>query len=399
VKVLLCDFVGHAFPTELSRTLSRRGHEVWHTHLVGFVAGKGPLRPHPDDPPGLRFVDIDLGAEFPKYHPLRRAIHELRFSWRLISLTRRVRPDIVLLSTTPPIAQLFVVVALRAMRVPSVVWLQDIFAMAMESGGEAALGRIAGIVTRAVGLLERVGLRATNHVVAISRSFEPFLGSIGVAPKKVTIIPNWAALTSLQPQGRSNAWAREHGLESTKVVLYAGTLGFKHDWTALLDLARVLDGAEGARLVVVSEGVFVDRLAAAAETEGLSSLVTLPYQPFERLSEVLASADVCLALLTEDASRFSVPSKVQSYLAVGRPVLLVGPTTGDAANALLEAGAGVVVEVDDRAGLAEAAVSLLADPTDRGERAHRYAQEAFNVDRKADQFELVLGAQAAQVVT
>ena len=47
----------------------------------------------------------------------------------------------------------------------------------------------------------------------------------------------------------------------------------------------------------------------------------LPYQPFGRLSEVLASADVLVALLESDAGAYSVPSKVLTYLAAGRPIL------------------------------------------------------------------------------
>ena len=62
----------------------------------------------------------------------------------------------------------------------------------------------------------------------------------------------------------------------------------------------------------------------------------LPYQPFDRLPEVLASADVLVVILEPEAGRFSVPSKTLSYLCAGRAVLGSMPATNPAARLLTE---------------------------------------------------------------
>lgn len=307
----------------------------------------------------------------------------------MVSLLRQQRPDVVILSTTPPLAQLLIVIGSRLSGLPVVIWLQDLFGPAVASDGRTALGRLAGVVSTTTSTLEWAGLRLAHHVVAISDAFIPFLQRVGIPESRVTVIPNWAATTALAPGKKANPWSEAQGLADVPVVLYAGTLGYKHDWRALLELARSLQSSD-SRLVVVSEGEFVEELRSAAEAENIDALTVLPFQPFEVLPDVLATADVCLALLTDDASTYSVPSKVQSYLAAGRPVLLGGSSAGDAAQAVLNAGAGEVVDAGNHAGLAEAAHHLLHQSGECGKRAHSFAQEAFDVRGKADQFETVL---------
>ena len=63
------------------------------------------------------------------------------------------------------------------------------------------------------------------------------------------------------------------------------------------------------------------RPALEASAAGLPNLVFVDYQPAERLDEVLASADIGVVVLREGLARSSVPSKIYSILAAGRPVV------------------------------------------------------------------------------
>jgi colanic acid biosynthesis glycosyl transferase WcaI len=391
-RILLCDFVGHAFPLELSRELAARGHSVSHVHLEGFVVGKGPLQPETDDPETLEIWSVDLGRAFPKYRPLRRAVHEIRFAARLARSMRRDPPDVLVLCTTPPVAQLLLVAVAEALRIPRVIWLQDLFGIAVESTPSVVPHRLSRLLASFVDWTERVALRRASHVVAISESFVPRLRDLGLENNRITVVPNWAALSGIGPGPKRNQWSKAHGLDQHKVLLYSGTLGYKHDWTALLDLGRALPDDGSVRLVVVSEGEFADKLARTARDEGLTAIEVLPFQPFDVLADVLATADVCIALLTDDAGRFSVPSKVQSYLAAGRPVVIAGPLSGDAAQAVTSCGAGVAVDSADRDAFVVAVLGLLDTPGDAGTRARTHAVAEFSVGPKADRFEQVLFA-------
>jgi colanic acid biosynthesis glycosyl transferase WcaI len=251
--------------------------------------------------------------------------------------------------------------------------------------------RLVGVAAEtAVGILERRLLRGSDAVVVISEDFVPLLHRWGVDEKRVTVIENWAPLDELPVLPRENAWSREQGLDGRFVFLYSGTLGFKHDPSLLLELARWA-GRNEAVVVVVSAGLGLDWLARHGAGE--PSLRLLPYQPYERLPEVLASADVLVALLERDAGIFSVPSKVLTYLCAGRPLLVSVSGDNLAARVVERAATGVVVPPNDPEALVAAAAALSAEPARRdelGRRARAYAEAAFDLETIADRFEQVL---------
>src|SRR5699024_507585 len=108
---------------------------------------------------------------------------------------------------------------------------------------------------------------------------------------------NWAPLDEIVPVPRRNRWAREHHLDRAKTLLYSGTLGLKHNPALLAQLAReVIDSGQPVRLVVVNEGPAAGIVQAEAERLDVP-LTLLPFQPYERLPEVLGAGDVLVVLL------------------------------------------------------------------------------------------------------
>jgi glycosyltransferase involved in cell wall biosynthesis len=157
----------------------------------------------------------------------------------------------------------------------------------------------------------------------------------------------------------------------------------------LLELARWAAGTDGL-VVVASEGAGADWLAEHGSHE--PALRLLPYQPHERLPEMLASADVLVALLEPAAGAFSVPSKVLTYLCAARPLLVSLPPDNLAARVVARSGGGVAVPPGDLGTFLAAAKSLYDDPERRavlGRRARAYAETAFDVDAVASHFEAV----------
>ena len=137
-----------------------------------------------------------------------------------------------------------------------------------------------------------------------------------------------------------------------------------------------------------------ERIGSRTHLAAEDALRLLPYQPYERLPEVLASADVLVAVLEPEAGAFSVPSKVLTYLCAGRPLLGALPADNLAARVIARSGGGIVVPPRDPRALVAAAEELLADSgwrAELGRAARSYAETAFDLGRIADRFELVLG--------
>ncbi|RNM14823.1 glycosyltransferase family 4 protein [Nocardioides pocheonensis] len=391
MRILLHDYSGHPFQVELSRELSRRGHDVTHSYCDAYTSGKGHLRTEPGET--LRFEPIGVGVVIAKMSFGKRLVQELRFGVELARQARRTRPDVVMASNVPIPTLVILAAVLRLSGIPWVLWHQDVQAVAIRSFAGKKLSRAFTVVATLIGAGEKWCARRAAAVVVIADSFVDVHRRWGTAGK-TTVIPNWAPLEEIRPVTRTNAWSHEHGLDETRTLLYSGTLGLKHNPGLLVGLARqVIDAGQPVRLVVVNQGPAEEVLREEAARLDVP-LLLLPFQPYERLSEVLGSGDVLVVLLEQDAGAFSVPSKTLSYLCAGRPVLGLMPAENLAAT-LVASVDGCVLPPNETS-LPEAADWVRRVLTDDehaatlGKAARALAEEEFALARCADSFEQIL---------
>jgi colanic acid biosynthesis glycosyl transferase WcaI len=274
-----------------------------------------------------------------------------------------------------------------------VLWQQDIISVAIAAAATARLGAAGRPIGVIADRVERDIARKSKAIIAISDEFLSVLDDWGVR-ERTTVIPNWAPLPELPNRPRNNAWAAEHDLVGRKVVLYSGTLGIKHNPAVLVRIARLMQGEfpEG-RVVVISEGLGRAWLAERKALQGMDNLLLLDYQPYENLPDVLGSADVLVAILEPSAGRYSVPSKVLTYLCAGRPIVAVIPGDNAAASVIRRSGGGVVVPPGVDMVAADVVLELLRDESRRvalGAAGRSYSEATFDVARIADRFESIL---------
>ena len=393
MRLLHLDYPGHAFPVQLSRALAGEGHEVLHVYSTAFQAPKGPLQLRAGDPPGLAIRGLTLDAPFAKYSFIRRLAQERRIGRMVADEIARYRPSVVLSANAPLDVQAASFAATRRIDAGYVFWMQDVYSEAIGRILRAKLPGLGHLVGWWYRTLEQRLVRRADHTVVITDDFVPILQRWGVAHAKVSVIENWAVREELPPTPRDNRWAAEHGLIGKTVFLYSGTLGLKHDPGLLLELARHFGRRTDVRVVVVSEGPGADWLTARPQDAG--GLLVVPFQPFERLAEVVASGDVLLAVLEPDAGLFSVPSKVLTYLCAGRPILAAVPAENLAGRIIARNRAGLVVSPGDTTALLSAAERLAGDSAIRaelGNNALDYARRTFDIDAVAARFESILRA-------
>jgi len=299
---------------------------------------------------------------------------------------------VVVVSNVPLLAHSLVALRLRRRGIPMVFWHQDIYSTAIA----AALVKRLSYAGRPLGWLaeqvERAIAKASAAIVVISPTFLDKLDGWGVR-HKATVVPNWAPIAELPVRGRENPWRDRVGLGAAPVVLYSGTLGLKHDPSILASIAQDLGRRNpDARLVVVSQGKGRDWLERWRRDHDAQNLVLLDFQPYGDVPDMMGSADVLVALLEPDASRYSVPSKVLTYMCAQRAILGVMPPDNSVAEILRSEDAGVVVEPAARADAAAWAVKLLDDDalrTSLGASARAYAETHFSPQRAAERFEEV----------
>ena len=403
MRVTVHDYSGHPFQVQLSRELARRGHAVLHEFSTQYVTGRGKLTVTDGDPCTLRIEGVRARRPIRKYDPLARMRFELSYAHAWRTRLEREPADVVVACNVPLFALAAVRRHLARSRQPWVFWHQDIYSLGVSAEIDRRLpAPIAAPLRRWADGLERSQVRSADRVVAIGDAFVHQYRAWGLPVDHVDVIPNWAPIDDLVPGPRDNAWTRDQGLASEPVrLLYAGTLGRKHNPLLLLEL---LDGARArgldATLVVCSEGVGADELAAAAGDR--PDVRVLGYQPAERFAEVLAGADIMVALLEPDADAFSVPSKVLSYLSAGRPTIALVPDGNPAAHDVRAAGGFVAApsHTGARAAADWLAGTVASDPAalaHLGRRARLLAERRFDISAITDRFEDILRAAARRV--
>jgi colanic acid biosynthesis glycosyl transferase WcaI len=182
-------------------------------------------------------------------------------------------------------------------------------------------------------------------------------------------------VAAIRPTDRLTGYRQEYGLGDRMVVMYAGNLGHSQSLDLVVAAADHHRDRPDIVYVVNGGGVRADDLRMAAETR--ENLVVVDYQPRERVSEVLASADIHLVPLRTGLGSSSVPSKTYSVLAAGRPVIASIDEGSEVARVVVEAEAGLAVPPDDVAALIAAVEELIADPGRRvrmGEAGRRWAE-------------------------
>src|SRR3954469_1756160 len=175
MRVLLHDYSGHPFQVQLSRELARRGHHVLHLHCPSFATPKGSLALTPNDPPTLSIEGLPLRRAFAKYSPLRRFLQEARYGRILAERVSEFRPDVIISSNTPLVAQKVFLRRTRKLQARFIFWQQDIYSVAMGNLARRKLGVLGAPLGRAFTALERSMVTESDAVIVISHDFATVL--------------------------------------------------------------------------------------------------------------------------------------------------------------------------------------------------------------------------------
>ena len=269
-------------------------------------------------------------------------------AWRL----RGQRFDVVFVYASSPLLQAIGAIALaRLKQCPVVTWVQDLWPQSLQATGYVKSPRVLAAVAAAV----RWVYAHQQMVLVQSPGFEAAVRQLAPPGLPVRVHPNPAEAQPANPGPA--ALVLPPGFN----IVFAGNLGTTQALDSVLDAAeQLLDLAE-MRIVIVGSGQRSAWLAEQVRVRGLRN-VDLPgrYAPHE-VPAILAQAQALLVcLVAEPAMALTVPSKLQTYLAAGKPI--VAALGGEGARVVAEAGAGLVCRPGDAAALAETLRCICALP-------------------------------------
>lgn len=386
---------------DLASDLVARGHEVTvMTGLPNYPAGEifADYKADPD-----KFAHFE-GAEVIRTPMLPRGRGSIRLvanyvSFALSGLTigawklRGREFDAIFVFMISPVTAVLPAILQRWLkRAPLFVWILDLWPETLEAIGVVKSPLLLGLVGKLVHYI----YRRTDHILVQSRAFMENVRTYAAADAKVSYMPGWAEPVFQEELEATIPAAEMEPYAGGFNVVFAGNLGEAQDFPAILDAADALRADIGARIIVIGDGRMTQWVENEIVRRGLSDrIILLGRFPLERMPSFFKAADALLVSLKRDKIfGMTIPGKVQSYLAAGKPLL--GMLDGEGARVIEEAGAGLVVRSGDGPGLArniETLATMTAEQREEiGKRARSYGHSQFNRDSLISELEIKMHA-------
>ena len=375
-----------------ARELKARGHQV--EVLTGFPNYPGGrvyegyrIRPwQRETMEGIRVTRVPL---YPSHDssPIRRILNYASFALSAATLGAVLteRPDVVYVYHPPPSVGL-AAIALKAWKgVPFVYDIQDLWPDTVAATGMLNSPTAIEAIRKWCAFV----YRHAGHIVVLSPGFKRVLAERGVPAEKITVIRNWCDENASRNVEYDDAEAERLGMRGRFNIVFAGTMGKAQGLDAVLEAAEICALRNPAiQFVFVGRGTERDRLGNVSA--GRVNVRFLPYRSPAEMPALFALADALLVHLKKDPLfEITIPSKIQAYLATGKPIVI--GVAGDAADIVREAGAGIAVESENAEQIAEGALTLAGLGTDRlremGAAGKAYYFRELSLRRGVDLFE------------
>jgi glycosyltransferase involved in cell wall biosynthesis len=380
---------------DLALGLQARGHQV--TVLTGipnypkgeFYPGYGYFRRTREEHDGIAIVRAPL---IPRGNggALRLALNYFSFavsaSFRAL-FTLPGKFDVIFVFEPSPITVGFPAVFFGRLRyIPVVLWVQDLWPESLSATGAVSSPRLLWGAEQMV----RFIYRGCDKVLVQSRAFSASVERLGVAARDILYFPNTAEELYRPVEVASDAPECEVLPDGFNVV-FAGNIGAAQDFPTILDAAERLKDRPDIHWVIVGDGRLRNWVESEIRRRGLQKTVLLLGQrPMKEMPLFFALADALLVTLRRDPIfALTIPSKIQSYLACGRPI--IAGLDGEGGRIVEEAGAGLACPAGDPVALADAVARLSAmSPDNRmqmGRRGLDYFERHFQRELLLDRLE------------
>jgi len=245
----------------------------------------------------------------------------------------------------------------------------------------------SGFISRCLRSLSARSHLMADHIVTLSDGMKQTVqnqvrDANHVCP--ITVIPNWADTRRLRPLPKEeNPFAQMHGLVDKFVVMYSGAFGASHDIPNILDAAKLLEGLQNLRFVLIGGGTEEQKIRTLVRKQSLSNTLVLPWQPVDDIKYSLASADCHIVSQDIGLAGISVPSKTFTALAVGAVIIGIAPHESQINEIIEKYHCGILIPPRSSRELANAVQMLYSNPgrcKEMGSHSRLAAESEFNTE-------------------
>ena len=293
--------------------------------------------------------------------------------------TDRTKFDVVFCNQLSPVMMAHAAIAYKKKyKVPSVMYCLDLWPESLIAGGIER----GSFVYKYFHFVSKNIYKRMDKILITSRMFADYLKEEFEIDKEHTqYLPQYAeGIFERVPEKKENG---------TFDFMFAGNIGAVQSVETIIKAAEILKN-EPVKFHIVGGGTDLERLQKIGKN--MKNVIFYGRRPIEEMPEFYVKADAMLITLTADpVVSLTLPGKIQSYMAVGRPI--IGAIDGETKIVIEEAQCGFCGKSEDADELAENIKRFISDNTDRllmGKNARKFYMENFQKPMFMDKLEKYL---------
>ena len=294
---------------------------------------------------------------------IRRIAWELSFLVNVLASRTKSRPDLVICSTPSLSGGLLGVYFSKKFNVPLITFVQDVVGQAVTQSGLGVNAKVGGLVET----LEQRVFVSSNLVCVASPNFSQYVSKSNVPSNRIVTFPNWS---HIRLPNKSKLSSRENlgWLEEQIIVLHTGNMGLKQDLGNVIEAGKHFEGNPLFKIILCGDGNQKSQLLDQAQ--GISAISYMEPVSEEEYPNLLLAADILIVNERDSVGDMSLPSKLTSYLVVGKPIIAAVGIDGACAKELSQTnGAAIIVPAGKPEKLASEIMELAKDPQKMGQMA------------------------------
>jgi glycosyltransferase involved in cell wall biosynthesis len=257
------------------------------------------------------------------------------------------------------------------------IWLQDLWPDSVAAVG--ATNRNS-FLYKTLGVVVRWIYKHTDLILIQSPGFADNLKEFGYKGP-VYVVPNWAPGLDFENTTKPE-WHKNLPLKFT--ITFAGNVGKAQAIDTVIAAALELSQNENVQFFVVGDGSELERVQKISKENSLRNVHFFGRRPIEDMPGLFAASDALLVSLKKDPI-FSktIPSKIQAYMAAGKPIL--ASLDGVGSDVILKSNSGFSSPAEDAKALADSILKMAESSVEKRAEFGRNAKSYFNENFRKDQ--------------
>ena len=266
---------------------------------------------------------------------LNRCLNYITFAISLtfFGLFRINKPDLIYAYHPPLTVGLAAIILKKFFNIPVVYDIQDIWPDSLEATGMIN----SKILQKTISIFCNLVYKFSDKIIVLSPGFKSLLIKRGVPARKIEIIYNSSNIIFPTKKNYSHSIRKKDKFH----IIFAGNIGKAQSLETVIDTAEnLMNMSAGVEFIIIGEGIELKKIKNQVINKKIDNVTFIPRVPLDDIASYLKQADLLLIhLRDEKLFEITIPSKTQSYMSIGKPILMAA--NGDASDLIKKSKSGI----------------------------------------------------------